>query len=59
MKWGFLTMNFMLSFHRTTKNLALNIHQKTGQAPCSVAVLAIDFLTILCSIDDITGCTEK
>jgi len=33
--------------------------KKTGQLPCLVAVLAINFLMILCSIDDITGYTEK
>jgi len=61
-KWMFLTMNFMQSLHWTTKIFqkeALNIHKKTGQVPCLVASVNNQFLMILCSIDDITGYTEK
>jgi len=62
-KWRFLTISLSRAYIRQRrafqKEEMSNIHQKTGQVPCSVASVTIDFLTIICSTDDITSYTEK
>jgi len=49
----------MTGQQRIFQKEASNIHQKQDRRHARLPLLAIDSLTILCSIDDITGYTKK